>query len=99
MRGEDQADRREMSESAFRTMMHSTAGSGTKRHLRRGPPGMVAMRMGMLDGRVSAKIEVGLSVRGVADFVEPHRGLRKDLYTIWEDQLLIWPRSSAFEHL
>ena len=53
-------------------------------------PGWVATRMGTLDGTVSAEMEVGPSVRGVADVVERHRGSGENLYRDWQDRLLDW---------
>ena len=53
-------------------------------------PGWVATRMGTLDGTVAAEMEVGPSVRGVADVVERHRGSGENLYRDWEDRPLDW---------
>ena len=53
-------------------------------------PGWVATRMGTLDGTVRAEMELGPSVRGVADVVERHRGSGENLYRDWEDKPLPW---------
>ena len=53
-------------------------------------PGWVATRMGTLDGTVAAEMEIGPSVRGVADVVERHRGSGENLYRDWEDNNLEW---------
>ena len=53
-------------------------------------PGWVATRMGTLDGTVAAEMEIGPSVRGVADVVERHRGSGDNLYRDWKDTPLEW---------
>ena len=53
-------------------------------------PGWVATRMGTLDGTVQAEMELGPSVRGVADVVARRRGSGENLYLDWEDKPLPW---------